>query len=334
MPDSVLYIIGNGFDLYHGVKSSYGSFRKWLQTHDYDTFQTYETVCDYDALWSDFETGMAYVSRDFFLESGLAFFPDSKSDPDEWSAADILLGGDAASSSVYELLDKLKKDFHKWVCSLSVPRDYKDKMLYVDDYARFLTFNYTTFLESHYGIPSSQINHIHGVKTQSWGSLVVGHGEDTSEIFDSWWKSKGYDKPRYNKKGKKYYKRDAIYRMYRGNTQYLPENEALTSAVESYYSDSEKPVDKILRDNQVYFESLSNIEIIYVWGISFSKVDKPYIKKIIEVNADKANLQWYVSAYSDTDHDRALDCLISFGIPESNIHFKSMAEFLKSSSFH
>lgn len=84
----------------------------------------------------------------------------------------------------------------------------------------------------------------------------------------------------------------------------------------------------------MYFESLSNIEIIYVWGISFSKVDKPYIKKIIEVNADKANLQWYVSAYSDTNHDRALDSLISFGIPESNIHFKSMAEFLKSSNFH
>lgn len=67
MTDSVLYIIGNGFDLFHGIKSSYGSFRKWLQTHDYDTYQTYETVCDYDALWSDFETGMAYVSRDFFL---------------------------------------------------------------------------------------------------------------------------------------------------------------------------------------------------------------------------------------------------------------------------
>ena len=122
--------------------------------------------------------------------------------------------------------------------------------------------------------------------------------------------------------------------MYRGNTQYLPENEALTSAVESYYSDSEKPVDKILRDNQEYFESLSNIEIIYVWGISFSKVDKPYIKKIIEVNSNKANLQWYVSAYSDTDHDRALDSLISLGILESNIHFKAMAEFLKSSNFH
>lgn len=52
------------------------------------------------------------------------------------------------------------------------------------------------------------------------------------------------------------------------------------------------------------------------------------------MNADKANLQWYVSAYSDTDYDRTLDCLVSLGIPESNIHFKSMAEFLKSSGFH
>lgn len=33
MTDSVLYIIGNGFDLFHGVKSSYGSFRKWLQIY-------------------------------------------------------------------------------------------------------------------------------------------------------------------------------------------------------------------------------------------------------------------------------------------------------------
>ncbi len=52
------------------------------------------------------------------------------------------------------------------------------------------------------------------------------------------------------------------------------------------------------------------------------------------MNADKANLQCYISAYSNTDHDRALDCLVSLGISESNIHFKSMTEFLKSTSFH
>ncbi len=327
MTDNVLYIIGNGFDLHHGVNSSYGAFRDWLKIHDYETFNIYQTVCDYDALWSDFETSMAYVSRDYFLEAGIAFLPDLKSDPDDWTAADMLLGGDAATSMAAELLDNLKTDFHKWVCSLKTPRDYKEKMLYVDDYAKFLTFNYTTFLESHYGIPSDQIKYIHGVKSQQWGSLVVGHGEDSTKIFDRWWASKGYDRPRFNKKGKKYFKRDTIYKMYNGDTQYLPEYEQITVAVESYYADAEKPVGQVLRDNEDYFAALSNVRYVYAWGISFSKVDKPYLMKIISVNEDKTKLQWYVSAFSDADHDRALQCLLSMGVPKDNIHFKQMVEF-------
>lgn len=61
MVDNVLYIIGNGFDLHHGVASSYASFCKWLKKHDFELYDLYETVCSYDALWSDFETSMAYV---------------------------------------------------------------------------------------------------------------------------------------------------------------------------------------------------------------------------------------------------------------------------------
>ena len=327
MLDNVLYIIGNGFDLHHGVKSSYGAFRDWLKIHDYETYDIYQAVCTYDALWADFETGMAYVSRDYLLEAGIAFLPDPKSDPDDWTAADILLGGDTATSVATGLLDNLKNDFHKWVCSLKPPRDYKDKLIYVDDYARYLTFNYTTFLESHYGIPSEQIKYIHGVKSQAWGSIVVGHGENPHKLFDRWWASKGYDRPRFNKKGKKYFKRDTIYNMYKGGTQYLPEYEQITSAVESYYADSEKPVEQILWDNQDCFASLSNVRHVYVWGISFSKIDKPYLMKIVEVNEDKSKMHWHVSAFSAADHDRALECLLSMGITEENIHFQQMREF-------
>ena len=38
MVDNVLYIIGNGFDLHHGVASSYASFCKWLEKHDFELF--------------------------------------------------------------------------------------------------------------------------------------------------------------------------------------------------------------------------------------------------------------------------------------------------------
>lgn len=34
--DSILYIIGNGFDLAHGIKSSYSNFREWLVVNNKD----------------------------------------------------------------------------------------------------------------------------------------------------------------------------------------------------------------------------------------------------------------------------------------------------------
>lgn len=172
------------------------------------------------------------------------------------------------------------------------------------------------------------MNHIHGVKTQQWGSLVVGHAEDNDKIFDQWWKSKGYDRPHYNKKGKKYFKRDNIYRMYQGDTQYLPEYESITESVESYYYDSQKPVEKIISSNVSYFASLHDVKTIYVWGFSFSKVDQPYIRKIISSNDNPQAIQWYVSIFSEADKTKALDTLLPLSIPVDNIHFKPMSDFL------
>lgn len=111
MVDNVLYIIGNGFDLHHGVASSYASFCFWPKRHDFELFNLYETVCSYDALCSDSETSMAYVDRDYFLAVGEAMLPDPKSDSDDWTMADYILGGDTARCMVENLIDDLKKDF-------------------------------------------------------------------------------------------------------------------------------------------------------------------------------------------------------------------------------
>ena len=119
MVDNVLYIIGNGFDLHHGVASSYASFCRWLKQYDFELFNLYETVCSYDALWSDFETSMAYVDRDYFLAVGEAMLPDSKSGPDDWTMADIILGGDTARCMSENLLKIINKIFRHTSCSIS-----------------------------------------------------------------------------------------------------------------------------------------------------------------------------------------------------------------------
>lgn len=43
-----------------------------------------------------------------------------------------------------------------------------------------------------------------------------------------------------------------------------------------------KPVKEILASNLDFFENLDNIEYVYVYGFSFSKIDEPYMAKIAE----------------------------------------------------
>ena len=46
-----LYIIGNGFDIHHGIKSRYSDYREWLKEYDFDL---YDKLCRlYDSIDED-----------------------------------------------------------------------------------------------------------------------------------------------------------------------------------------------------------------------------------------------------------------------------------------
>jgi hypothetical protein len=322
MQDSVLYIIGNGFDLHHGVNSSYSAFSQWLKQNNPELFVIYSAICNYDALWSDFETSMAYVDRHYFTDVAELFLPDYSKDPDDWQMADILLPGDVAREHAETLISDLKESFHQWVLRLKAPRDYEAHKLMIDYDARFFNFNYTDFLETKYGISREQIKYIHGHKLARKGKIIVGHSENDEALFDDWWKKQQYNKLHKNKKGKKYYKRDAAYKAYKSP---LPEYEGIAEGAEEYYEASKKPVDKIICDNIVYFDDLYDISSIYVWGFSFNKIDMPYLKKIVEVNEDPGNIRWYVSYYSEKEIDAFSDALRSIGVDvEKCVEFKPL----------
>lgn len=325
MIDNVLYIIGNGFDCHHGVKSSYGYFKDWLESNNPELFNLYDTVCTYDALWQDFETGMAHVSRDYLIDNGLILLPEGGWDPDEHQYADLFMATDNAREEASRLIKDLKREFHRWVQRIAIPRDYESKMLMIDDCARFLTFNYTNFLETKYGIPRSQINYIHGHKLGSIGSLIVGNGEDDEKNFRKWENDKGYYKPRRNKKGKRYFYRDEAWKVYHSQ---LPEYEMIAEGIEEYYSEAKKPVSQIINANAEYFQDLYDIRTIYVWGFSFSNVDMPYLKAIVENNDSPENIRWNVSYYNDIEIPRFKTQLASIGVDcEKQVTFKPLSHW-------
>jgi len=329
MVDNVLYIIGNGFDCHHGVKSSYGFFKDWLKTNNPELFSLYDSVCDYNALWQDFETGMAYVSRDYLIDNGLILLPDGGWDPDKDQYADLFMATDNARESASNLIDNLKKEFHRWIQRIVAPKDYDRKMLMIDDHARFLNFNYTNFLETKYGIAREQINYIHGHKLGRIGSIIVGNGEDGDKIFKDWEKKKGYYKPRRNKNGKRYFYRDEAWKVYHSR---LPEYEMIAEGIEEYYTNAKKPVAQIVQNNTEYFRDLYDVRSIYVWGFSFSKVDMPYLKAIVDNNDYPEEIRWNVSYYKDTEIPQFKAQLTSIGIDcENRVTFRPLSYWQKSS---
>ena len=64
-------------------------------------------------------------------------------------------------------------------------------------------------------------------------------------------------------------------------------------------------------------------------GGAFSKVDLPYIKRIVSANENPDRIQWYVSTFTDIDKSKALSTLRTLGIDIDNIHFKPMSEFIR-----
>ena len=64
-----LYIIGNGFDLHHGVKSSYNHFKKWLEKNDQDLLLEMEVLWNNNfQLWSDFERALGDIDYKYVKE--------------------------------------------------------------------------------------------------------------------------------------------------------------------------------------------------------------------------------------------------------------------------
>ena len=176
--DQILYVLGNGFDLMHGVKSSYYDFQKTLGKNSHLRF-CLENYLDVDDLWSDFEGALAHMDveamsnaavLDMWLDQFDAYDEDA-------SAASFTLAYDNASEPARVISNDLKKRFRQWIESLKIQtQDRPLKNLIRNQ--RVLCFNYTEFVENLYGVDSDNICYIHGCRRTGNGAkeeLILGH---------------------------------------------------------------------------------------------------------------------------------------------------------------
>jgi hypothetical protein len=66
---STLYIIGNGFDLYHGIPSAYKQFGTFVRDHSPDVYASIENyLATDDDFWSNFEARLADFDANALIE--------------------------------------------------------------------------------------------------------------------------------------------------------------------------------------------------------------------------------------------------------------------------
>ncbi|MGN1157074.1 MAG: bacteriophage abortive infection AbiH family protein [Agathobacter sp.] len=218
-----LYVIGNGFDRYHGAQSSYRNFRQYMLRRNpnvvaqFDVFFAPNTlrntfkypegwkdaIDDRSArwyygksypqtkwseghLWCSFEEYLAELNREKVLEFIDMNLPLVNSDAEDFSLADYYLPIDRTRPLIRECTFEMRYLLHKWVNTLHFAKGWKTRKLDLDADAIYLTFNYTTFLEDLYEIPWAQVCHIHGSRKDKFGSLVIGHGQEENIAFERW----------------------------------------------------------------------------------------------------------------------------------------------------
>lgn len=290
---SKLYIIGNGFDMHHGIKSGYSNYRGWLEENDpdlYERLREYYDVDD-DEWWWQFEQSLGYPDMSDYIEQ-TAFENEPDFGSDDFCDRDYHAGQIQAEDEIGGLVKEIRDSFTEWVASLSLPLSDKKISLDQDD-AYFINFNYTDTLQSVYNVSDENILSIHGNVTKGT-DLVLGHNRTYEEIdteyvvelpeppadLDETELAEWYDN--HSDDGEDY-----VHQSVRGE-------------VVSQISSLRKNTSGIILTNKKTFESLKDVNHVFVYGLSFSPIDTPYIDELI-CHIDKNTVQWTVSYLTDED---------------------------------
>jgi hypothetical protein len=294
-----LYIIGNGFDRYHGIPSDYLDFGRYLKKVDPKTFSEVETYFAVDAeFWWKFEERLADFDVQTAINNAAHFLMSYAAE--DWRDSGHHNYQYELNRVVEAISSTMRVRFANWIRQIPIPSadSCTDKPLPLDPTARYLNFNYTLTLQETYRIASSQILHIHGQAGIPTDQLILGHA----------WQRTPADSLNHGVDGE-----DVDTRVLEGNR-----------IVDTYFSVTFKPTDKIIQQHQKFFQSLKAMRKIFVMGHSLSDVDAPYLKEIIK-HIDVGAVTWKVSYHKERTEAQAQ--MSKLGINPSFVEFVPLIDF-------
>ncbi|TYQ12889.1 UNVERIFIED_CONTAM: abortive infection AbiH-like protein [Acetivibrio alkalicellulosi] len=277
-----LFLIGNGFDLAHGMKTSYEHFHQHLK----NKYKNSNANCFTPPEAILMEGGHVFYNQDDVVCFLINIISQAESKGDKWSDLEFTLGNlhldeflndfidddykdngwksQVLSSNLAGAVMKIKDYFSEWINSIEIDNispksDFENMINKESDF--FLTFNYTKTMEMLYKVKN--ICHIHGKQGEE---LLFGHGNE-----------------------KNYY------------SNYTARYVGSENLLQELQSSLRKKTLEAINKNKFFFHRLSNlVSRVYSYGFSFSEIDQIYIKEICS-RVLTESITWYLSDYEDAN---------------------------------
>lgn len=196
-----LFVVGNGFDLAHGLQTKYEHFSDFIEEKDWAFLDELEKPYGYgvnanrdlvkDVLWRDFESNLSRINEDEIIDGITSI--DLGLEGGNMGIEDTM---DDYLSLQYGYIKRLSKFLKQWVKQIDINTVKRTSMIDPVNNDKFLSFNYTRVLEDIYCIDDWDVLHIHGSLNRNDIEPVIGHGnkecifaaqqkeEESSTMFD------------------------------------------------------------------------------------------------------------------------------------------------------
>jgi len=238
-----LFIIGNGFDLWHNLPTNYKDFYQQYREYLDQIEHYFPNGLQEEELWSDFENVLGKFDESILIDEN--DFMDFSGD--DFPTQQMYGLEDAVENFSNDTIQSITKSFTTWINSINLERSVEQ--LTFPDTAKFINFNYTSTLQQLYKIPVEHVYHIHGNVGQA-KPLIFGHTEAVTQAMAE---------------------EDSYYTVAINNGRRVLE--VLRKPVADIIRDKLNPL----------LESCAtDISVITVIGHSLNKIDLPYFSRIAD----------------------------------------------------
>lgn len=312
-----LILIGNGFDLWQKLPTSFSCFEKYYYAHK----EEIEKKLNIATVEIGFENDIKKLN---YIEMFYAFYPtygaciseqknikpliflckdfwnDFENNLLSYLDLESIIWGYGSNEEDFYLVPLAMKDlvkllvefFTSWINSITVEEKPSE---YNFDNSLFINFNYTNTLEKRFNVKPEQDFHIHGVASDK-KSIVFGHGVKPQSMPIEYFSSQFFD--------------TAL------------EFEELVSILYKNPHMRITALNRFLKKKNI---KLEQFEDIYALGLSFGKSDFEYYKFL---SKQCPQAKWHISYHTNKDKQQILKVLNKLNITNYEL-FNTIEETIK-----